>query len=99
MADWLGVAILVSFSLGLTLFMRLDFSTRRELPKDLGRWQVLPGETWPDHPGARVERRVVLVEGGLLRRHRLVEQRRVRSETGEVLAIMQERTLERLYSL
>ncbi len=101
MSSWLGVGILVCFSLGLTLFMRLDFGRSSvELPRDLGRWTVVPGESDSGHPGAVVERRVLLVEGGLFRRHRLVEQRRARmADTGEVLLVLPERTLRRWFSI
>lgn len=115
LTQWLGIAILVVFSLGLSLFMRLDFSRRSEpaLPVNLGIWE--PCDEVPARLGARgeanddladeegsaeivEERRIILAEGGLFRRHRLLEQRRTRRvRDGEILRVEAPRVLKRWY--
>ncbi len=92
METWLGIAILVLFSLGLNLFMRLEPRERhRELPDHLGRW-VREDAT----PAAETytERRALLVAGGLVRKTRLIEQRRIRrTSDGEIIEVLPERLL------
>ena len=93
MAEWLGIAILVAFSLGLNLFMRLERREKqRDLPEHLGRWVRDPTEVEAE---IYSERRALLVAGGLLRKTRLIEQCRTRRSTdGEILDVLPERTLD-----
>ncbi len=93
METWLGIAILVLFSLGLNLFMRLEpRESRRELPDHLGRWvredATSSAETY-------TERRALFVAGGLVRKSRLIEQRRIRrTSDGEIIEVLPERLLD-----
>jgi hypothetical protein len=93
--NWLGIAILLAFSLGLTLFMRLEPGKPRKRPPQLGEWQRREGA--PGEPeAAYLERRLWLYDGGWLRPHRLVEQSRVRAESdGRILRALPERLVER----
>ncbi len=93
MTEWLGIAILVLFSLGLSLFMRLGGrDEQRELPKDVGLWVREPGS--PDGD-TYCERRALLKEGGLFKKTRLIEQRRRRRVAdGKIVDVLPERTLD-----
>lgn len=114
LTQWLGIAILVVFSLGLSLFMRLDFTggSGPALPESLGIWEPCVEVAPCVEGGAREspvrdvgstetveERRVVVVEGGLFRRHQLIEQRRTRRvRDGEILRVEAPRVLKRWYA-
>jgi hypothetical protein len=102
MSNWLGIAILLTFSLGASLFMQMHTGRlrKRELPADLGRWTTgKKGEQPPPSGGApTLESRTLLIEGGLFRRHRLIEQRRLRDANGEIVAILPERVIERWWA-
>lgn len=93
MAAWLGIGILVVFSLGLNWFMRGSRVAALELPPDLGVWvRCEDAEHKPS--GTFVERRVLLQAGSFLARPHLIEQRRLRREgDGEILQIWPERRL------
>lgn len=92
--SWLGIAVFVVFSLGLGWFMRRQPGKPRPLPPDVGQWQraqALPDEPEPSY----VEQRLWLHEGGLIRPHRLIEQRRVRAERdGRILRTLPERLVD-----
>ena len=93
MAAWLGICILVLFSLGLNWFMRGQRSASPDLPPDLGEWlRCSVGEA--DVAGTFWERRQLLNPGSLLVRPHLVEQRRLRRESdGEILEVRPERRI------
>lgn len=92
--NWLGIAILATFSLGLSLFMRLEPGKPRRLPKGIGQWQRSDDASEPD--GTYEETRLLLYEGGWLRPHRLVQQRRVRVEAdARILRVLPERVVDR----
>lgn len=90
---WLGICIFVLFSLSLNWFMRDPRGRQITLPKDLGEW--VRCEAHASEPGGVFwERRTLLVQGSLLRRPYLVEQRRLRREhDGEILEVSPERRL------
>lgn len=99
--QWLGIAILLAFSLGLSLFMRLDFSrgAKRSLPPNLGNWEPCPEAPEGESEGILEERRWIVIEGGLFRKHQLVEQRRTRRlHDGEILRVAPQKVVERWYS-
>jgi hypothetical protein len=86
---WLGVAILLGFSLALNLFMRLELKPRAQLPPELRDWRRLPADdTEADH---YVETRVVEVERWFGRKRWLEQQRVRRVADGEILEILPER--------
>jgi hypothetical protein len=91
---WFGIAILAAFSLGLSLFMRLERAAPRRLPRDVGHWQR--GDDRPeDGDGAYSEARLWFYEGDWLRPHKLVEQTRIRAENdGRILRTLPERVVE-----
>lgn len=92
--SWLGIAILTLFSLGLSLFMRLERGAPRELPADLGQWKR--DEPPADGGATYQERRLWFQEGGWFRPHRLVEQTRVRrASDGKILQTLPDRVVER----
>lgn len=92
--NWLGIAILATFSLGLSLFMRLEPGKPRRLPKGVGQWQR--SDDASEGEGTYVETRLLLHERGWLRRHRLVQQCRVRSEAdARILRVLPERVVDR----
>ena len=93
MAEWLGIAILVVFSLGLNAFMRHERrETQRAFPAHLGRWVR---DATVTSAGTYFERRALVVNGNLLRKTRLIEQRRERRVSdGEILQVFPERTLD-----
>jgi hypothetical protein len=103
--SWYGIAVFLLFSFSVSLFSQLEGKRfrRRELPSDLGCWQVCnrPESRESGAVGGAssvVERRVLLVKGTLFRRTRLIQQVRHRdSVTGEVLSIEPEVTLERWF--
>lgn len=94
MAAWLGIGILVLFSLGLNWFMRGQRSAELVLPDDLGTWiRCTNGE--PAALGTFWERRVLLHSGSLISRPYLFEQHRLRREVdGEILEVRPERKFE-----
>lgn len=91
-SSWLGIALLATFSLGLSLFMRLEWNKApREEPPDFERW-VRCDESVSGSVDTVVERRVLRVERGWLRRRVLVEQRRVRRlSDGVIVKVLPER--------
>jgi hypothetical protein len=92
--SWLGIAILAVFSLGLSLFMRLELPAPRRLPSDVGRWQR-DAQRKSDGDASYRERRLWFYEGGWLRPHRLVEQIRLRAKTdGRILETEPDRVVE-----
>jgi hypothetical protein len=93
--NWLGIAILLAFSLGLSLFMRLEPTKPRKRPAHLGEWQRQDGDPG-ESKDTYLERRLWLYDGGFLRPHRLVEQTRVRAQSdGRILRTLPERLVER----
>jgi len=93
--SWLGIAILTVFSLGLSLFMRLERPVPRRLPANVGQWGR-EGSARDDEASTYRERRLWLYEGDWLRPHRLVEQIRVRSEADDrILRTLPDRVVER----
>lgn len=90
MTSWLGVAILLAFSLGLNLFMRLERKPQAKVPDELLRWTRVTDSELPE--GHYLERRVVELEGRGFTGARLVEQRRIRhSSDDRIVEILQER--------
>lgn len=93
--SWLGIAILLALSLGLSLFMRLEPGKPRQRPAQLGQWRRDDGASEATE-SAYLEKRLWLYDGGWLRPHRLVEQSRVRAESdGRILRTLPERLVER----
>jgi hypothetical protein len=94
--NWFGIAVLVLFSLGLSLFFQFDpkrLQKRPEVPA-LGVWLQIGVE--PD--GQLLEQRKSIVPGGLLRRACLVQQcRHKHPVSGEVTWVGEERVLLRWY--
>jgi hypothetical protein len=93
---WLGIAILTAFSIALSLFMRLERSKPRQLPADIGQWGTTDARAPTDGAvdtanGEHIECRLWLYEGGWLRPHRLVAQRRIRGRGGKILRTFPER--------
>lgn len=90
MSRWLGVGVLVLFSLVLSLFMRLERKPRAQPPERLRVWSRLPqpsstGDTYVEH-------RVVELPGHGWRASRWVEQRRVRrASDDEIVEVLPER--------
>lgn len=92
MSSWLGVGVLVLFSIALSLFMRLEAEPKASIPDELRRWTRLPGETTDTY----VERRVVELARRGFRGARWVEQRRVRRASDhEIVRVLQERPFRR----
>jgi hypothetical protein len=94
--NWFGIAVLVLFSLGLSLFFQFDPKRlqRRPVIDALGVWVAVG----IDHDGQLIEQRKSIVPGGLLRRARLVEQDRHKDPiSGEVTWVSEERVLLRWY--
>jgi hypothetical protein len=87
---WLGIAILLAFSLGLNLFMRLEVKPRAAIPDHLRSWTRLPTEGLAE--GLYVERRVVELQRRGLNGPRWVEQRRVRRLSDDaIVEVLEER--------
>jgi hypothetical protein len=86
---WLGLAILLVFSLGLNLFMRLEIKAPAPLPEPLREWTRIAAPHVP--ADCYLERRVVQVERRFVG-SRWVEQRRVRRVSDDsIVAIEKER--------
>lgn len=82
MSQWLGIGVLALFSLGLSLFMRLERKPQPQPPEHLRRWGRVA--SMPD--GATyVERRVVELPRRGFGRSRWVEQRRVRRASDDAI--------------
>jgi hypothetical protein len=95
MAAWLGITILVFFSLGLNWFMRGARGRALHLPKDLGVWVRGPTSE-PTPPGTYWEQRMLLIPGTLFKRASIFEQRRLRrTSDGEILEVRPEQRLPR----
>ncbi len=94
MTAWLGIAILLVFSLGLNLFMRLEVKPRAAIPDHLRNWTRLPTDGLAE--GLYVERRVVELQRRGLAGPRWVEQRRVRRiSDNAIVEVLEERVLPR----
>lgn len=90
MSAWLGIGILLAFSLGLSLFMRLEREPKPEPSPELRIWTRVESSDLP--PGIYLERRVVTLEARGLRGSRWVEQRRTRRVSDDaIVAILDER--------
>lgn len=90
MSDWLGIGILLAFSLGLSLFMRLERKPPPEPAPELRVWTRVESSDLP--PDITLERRVVQLEARGFGASRWVEQRRTRRTTdGAIVAILDER--------
>lgn len=90
MTAWLGIVILLAFSLGLNLFMRLEGEPTAEPAEELRRWRRVPGAA--PRSGAYLEHRVIYHERRWLPSRRWVEQRRLRRESdGAILEVLEER--------
>jgi hypothetical protein len=96
MATWLGICILVLFSLGLNWFMRGQGKMATpSLPPELGEWRKCArAEHEPE--GSYWECRTLLRPGSLFVRAYLFEQRRLRrASDGEILEVQSERRIKR----
>jgi hypothetical protein len=94
MNDWFGIAVLLAFSVAVSLFSQLHGGrfSKKALPKELGSWVVL--EEGP----LKKERRILLQQHTWPRRSVLVEQLRERdSATGKLVGVPSERVLERFW--
>lgn len=90
MTTWLGIAILLAFSLGLNLFMRLEGKPEASVPDHLRHWSRVPADGLQD--GLYMERRIVVLERRGLTGPRWMEQRRVRRISDDVIVqVMDER--------
>lgn len=90
MSEWLGIGILLAFSLGLSLFMRLEGKERPRVPDELQVWHR-QAPTEPNEP-TYVERRVVQLPSRGFKAARWVEQRRVRRKADdELVEVLPER--------
>jgi hypothetical protein len=90
MSQWLGLGILVLFSVALSLFMRLESKHRPPPPEPLRHWARLDGVT--PAGDAYVELRVVQLQSRGFRAARWVEQRRVRRVSdGAIVEVLPER--------
>jgi len=90
MSEWLGIGILLVFSVGLSLFMRLEGKEQPRVPDELRVWhrQTPAGP----HEDTYVERRVVQLPSRGFKAARWVEQRRVRrSDDDTVVEVLRER--------
>lgn len=83
---WLGLAILLVFSLGLNLFMRLEVKAPAPVPEPLRQWTRTPSPHLP--ADCYLERRVVQVERRFLG-PRWVEQRRVRRISDDSIVMIE----------
>lgn len=83
MSKWLGLGVLVLFSVALSLFMRLERKPRPPLPEQQRRW----ARVQPSKPADEtyLERRVVELPGRGFRGTRWVEQRRVRRASDDAI--------------
>jgi hypothetical protein len=92
--SWLGIAILILFSLGLSWFMRFERSLPRRLPEEVGHWQR-DDHRGGDADGTYGEKRLWFYEGGWWRPHRLVEQARIRDQSdGRIVRTLPERLVD-----
>lgn len=90
MTAWLGIGILLAFSLALNLFMRLERKPRPEPAPELRVWRRVESADVP--PDLYLERRVAQVHAGGLRGSRWVEQRRTRRITDDaIVTVLEER--------
>lgn len=89
MTAWLGIVILLGFSLALNLFMRLESKPKATVPEALRQW----------HPVSRAglaedlyeERRVVSLPGRAFSGPKWVQQRRVRRRSDQtIVEVLQE---------
>lgn len=94
MTTWLGIAILLAFSLGLNLFMRLEGKPEASIPDHLRNWTRIPMDGLGE--GLYMERRVMELERRGLTGPRWVEQRRLRRISDDVIVeVLEERGYSR----
>ena len=90
MTAWLGILILLAFSLGLNLFMRLEKRPAVALPDELRQWTRVPCDGIS--PELYLERRVLEVERRGFGSRRWVEQRRLRRHSDHsIVEVLEER--------
>ncbi len=90
MSQWLGIGILVGFSLALSLFMRLERKPRPEVPAELRAWSRAAARPEPDD--TYLETRVVELPGRGFKAARWVQQRRIRRTSDQsIVEVLPER--------
>lgn len=83
MTAWLGIVILLGFSLALNLFMRLEPKAKATVPEALRDWHPVPRTDLAED--LYEERRVVSLTGRAFLGTRWVEQRRLRRRSDQAI--------------